>query len=313
MKQNSLTVSKILKDFKFKIYKNATTDQIITSPHIERIGTIFLVNKITYYHKNNIFIFGHLEKQYINSLSSEKKIEFFNNLQIVEPSLIILTSSFLWNDINKFVKNCKNIDVTIAHAQLRGERIFSFLAPYLSEAFASHSTIHGTLVNVFGVGVLLVGRSGVGKSEAAVDLIKKGHLFVADDAVKIHAMGNSLYGEPTNISKNFVAVKGIGILNASQIFGYEKMMPSTKIDIVIELFNGMNIIDRTFNYLKRPSYKEYEKIKLRKYNLSIIVGLHTSDLIETAVVDYKLKLQNIDPKKDYIVNFRKTIFDNFKK
>ena len=173
--------------------------------------------------------------------------------------------------------------------------------------------IHGTLVNVFGVGVLLIGRSGIGKSEAAMDLIKKGHLFVGDDAIKIHSVGNSLYGEPSNVSKNFLAIKGIGILNVAEMFGWEKIMPSSKIDIVIELFNDMNIVDKAFNYLKKPTYKEYDKIKLRKYNLSIIIGQRAADLIETAVIDYKLKMQGIDPAKNYLVNFRKTIFDNLKK
>lgn len=310
---STLAVNQILKDFNFKIWKKASSIAFITTPQIERIGTIFVVNKINDYHRNNVFVFDHIEKQYINSLSKEKKVEFFNNLKTVKPALIILTSSFLWSDINKFVKNCRGIDTTIVHAQFDAEGIYSVLAPYLSNAFASRSEVHGTLVNIFGVGVLLIGRSGIGKSEAAIDLVKKGHLFVADDAIRIHAMGNSLYGEPTQISKNFVAIKGVGILNVAQMFGYEKVIPYSKIDIVMEMYNDMNIIDRTFNYLKRPTFKEYEKIKLRKYNLSIITGLRAADIIETAVVDYKLKRQNIDPKKDYVVNFRKTIFDNFKK
>lgn len=310
--KSTLAVNQILKDFNFKICKKASSNAFVTTPYIERIGTIFVANKINY-HKNNVFVFSQIEKQYINSLLSEKKTEFFNNLKTVNPALIVLTSSFLRGDINKLVKNCHGIDTTIVHAQFNAERIYSVLAPYLSNAFASRSDVHGTLVNIFGVGVLLIGRSGVGKSETAIDLVKKGHLFVADDAIRIHAMGNSLYGESTQISKNFIAVKGIGILNVAKMFGYEKVIPYSKIDIVMEMFNDMNIIDRTFNYFKRPTFKEYEKIKLKKYNLSIITGLRAADIIETAVVDYKLKLQNINQKKDYIINFRKTVFDNLKK
>lgn len=313
-KNNStLTVNKILKDFNFKVLKKASDNVAIATPQIERIGTIFLVNKISNFHQKNVFVFGHIERQYINSISAEKKMEFFNNLKIVNPALIILTSGFMWIDIKKLIKNCNDIDTTIVYAKFGAERIYSVLAPYLSNALASRTEVHGTLINVFGVGVLLIGRSGIGKSEAAIDLVKKGHLFVGDDAIRIHAMGNSLYGEPSQISKNFVAIKGVGILNVAQMFGYEKVIPSSKIDIVMEMFNDMNIIDRTFNYLKRPSFKEYEKIKLPKYNLSIITGLRAADIIETAVIDYKLKLQNVDSKKDYINNFEKTISNNLKK
>ena len=108
MYKQNFTINKLLDNFHFKVVKKSTKNIAITSPHIRRIGTVFLIKDIANFPKNNVFIFGLIEKQYLKSLKGNSKYEFFEKLKIINPSLIILTSSFLWNDIYEFARNCKN-------------------------------------------------------------------------------------------------------------------------------------------------------------------------------------------------------------
>jgi HPr kinase/phosphorylase len=158
---------------------------------------------------------------------------------------------------------------------------------------------------VFGVGVLIEGKSGVGKSETALELVKKGHMFVADDAVDITNVSGKILAKPNPVAGRFIEIRGLGILNVSQMFGIEKTAPTSNIDVIVEMIKeeGSDInFERVGNVNKT---KTLEKVKIPYYSLPITPGRKMSDLIEAAVIDFKLKRHGYNSARDYISNFNK--------
>jgi HPr kinase/phosphorylase len=177
---------------------------------------------------------------------------------------------------------------------------------------ACYTTVHGTLINVYGVGVLLQGESGVGKSEVALELVRKGHLFIADDAVDVANLADRLYGKPNAVANKFIEVRGLGILNIPRMLGIEKTQDSSNIDVVIELI----IDDKKSLQFERLGVelktKELEKVHIPYYKLPITPGRKMSDLIETTVIDLKLKQHGYSSAKNYIENYEKVNKQNAK-
>jgi HPr kinase/phosphorylase len=165
--------------------------------------------------------------------------------------------------------------------------------------------VHGTLVNVYGLGVLIQGASGVGKSEIALELVRKGHYFVADDAVDVANVGYRLLGKANAIANKFIEVRGLGILNIPRMLGIEKVQESSNVDMIIELVLDE---DKKISFERlggKTKYKAIDNIKIPYYKLPISPGRKMADLIESAAIDLKLKQQGYNSAEDYINNYRK--------
>ena len=165
----------------------------------------------------------------------------------------------------------------------------SSLIGYLNRALAPRITRHGVLVEVYGEGVLIVGESGAGKSETSVELIKRGHRLIADDAVEIRRisdktlMGNS----PSNI-RHFVELRGIGIIDARRIFGMGAVKPTEKVDMVIQLeaWDSTKAYDRLG---LEENYIEYLGVRVVCHNIPVRPGRNLAVICETAAVNYRQK------------------------
>jgi len=174
---------------------------------------------------------------------------------------------------------------------------------------AEYTTIHGTFINIFGTGVLIQGESGVGKSETALELIKRGHIFIADDAVDITNLAGRLFGKANIIAGNFIEVRGVGILNVSRMYGIEKTAPSSNIDVVIELAKITDMTeDQNFERIgTKNKTKNIMGTKIPYYRLPITPGRNMADLIETVVIDLKLKNDGYNSAQEYIDNYEKAV------
>jgi HPr kinase/phosphorylase len=178
----------------------------------------------------------------------------------------------------------------------------------LSTIFAPQKTIHGVLIEVFGIGVLLLGESGVGKSEVALELIKSGHRLVADDAVKIYCVnGNVLVGTGANkIIGHHMEIRGIGVINITHIFGVSAIRDRKQIQLVIELENW----DPKKNYDRLGSKDEYTDIlgvSVHKLVIPVKSGRNCCIVVETAVMNERLKLMGYNAGKEFERNILKWI------
>jgi HPr kinase/phosphorylase len=162
------------------------------------------------------------------------------------------------------------------------------LLEYMDEYFAPSIEIHSSLVNIFGKGVLIKGASGIGKSEITLDLIKKNHMFVGDDRIILKRKANNIYGRSHPIIANMVEVRGIGIINVAETYGYQIIMEESPVDIIIELSNFEKNSD---NYERVGRKFESEKIlgsKIPYIKIPVSSGRNIANIVETAVSKLKL-------------------------
>lgn len=292
----SLKVNSILEKFKFNIIAN--NDAINNNIKYIGINRVGLELCGVFIHKPlecTVYL-GAKESNYLklfNEVDIYKKIDDIFKLQ---PPIIILGRNFKFNNIIIDVaKNHKNI-LVVSTKVTYSELAFT-LSQYMIEEMIIYKTHHGCLLEVYGVGVFIIGSSGVGKTEVMIELIKKGHIFVADDSVDIARVGTSLWAKPSPFTKDFIEIRGLGILNFKKTFGYDKCVSKTTIDVIIELINGeKNKID--YERIGNTSHKNLDGIAIPFYKIPLLPGRNVSEIIESAITDYKLKKDGYSSKEE---------------
>ncbi|QZX49138.1 HPr(Ser) kinase/phosphatase [Mycoplasma sp. E35C] len=274
----------------------------ITKPGLSR-ATFELVNIIDSDHINNVVVFGNREYQYLTSLSVDERRKRITSIFDLKPPMILLTKSFLDHDI---LSECNVMhQIPIFTSDMFSTEISISVGLFISEQLARFKTYHGVLVEIYGEGVLITGESGIGKSEVAMEMVRKNCLFIADDAVDIARIGDHLIGRPTAVNKHFIEVRGIGILNVTKMYGIEKIKPSTNISVIIDLININNSENYNFERIgQKTHYKVIENLKIPYYVLPISSGRKISELIESAVIDLKLKRDwQYNSGEDFVARF----------
>lgn len=299
-----LTVTSLVQKFGFDVLYRGNMNNHIQIPSLNRTGIELASNKVVYDSIISAVLWSTNENRFIHKLKNDReRIKSMKKVLKLTPPVIIVTSAFKYR--NLLLKAARKYKTTILSSTLKSSELYIEVAGWINEQIAEYRTIHGTLVNVFGVGVLIEGKSGVGKSETALELVKKGHMFVADDAVDITNISGKILAKPNLVAGRFIEIRGLGILNVSQMFGIEKTAPFSNIDVIVEMVKeeGSDInFERVGNINKT---KMLEKVKIPYYCLPITPGRKMSDLIEAAVIDFKLKQHGYNSAKDYISNFKK--------
>jgi HPr kinase/phosphorylase len=177
--------------------------------------------------------------------------------------------------------------------------LMSDLYIYLNRILAPSVNEHGVLMEVFGVGILLTGKSGVGKSETAVELIKRGHRLVADDSVIIKEIANELVGTAPEIIRYFMELRGIGIINVKSMYGSGSVLNEKKIELVMQLENWQQgkEYDRVGD---TAAYAEYLGIKIPKLTIPVCPGRNLAIIIEVAARNFRLKSMGYDASQELI-------------
>lgn len=303
---NIITVNDLLKQFNFfeVIYKG-NTNNVISIPVLNRTG-IELAGEVYFNNKMSPILWSTNEFKYLSSLKSEKEIiRKIDAILKLSPPVIIVTTRFD-KHIKTLLKVAQKYKTPILKTSLSSSSLHLRVGQWINEKLAKYNLFHGTLIDLFGLGVLITGESGVGKSEVAMELVKKGHIFIGDDAIDIANIGNRLYGKPNDTCNNFIEVRGIGILDVSRMFGIEKVKKQSDINLVIELQKLENTSVGSFERLGTENkYTEICGVKIPKYVLPITPGRNMSDLIESAVIDYKLKESGYNSANEYIKNIKK--------
>ena len=242
----SVALSKLLQDNPMEeIYLPRDAQQIlITSPDVNRPG-LFFAGYENYFDNERINFIGITEAEYLNTLSDDVRAERVLSFMSSRPAAIVVTRGI--ECPQDILSLAHTYEVPVLGSNESTSRIMATLIAYLNVKLAERITRHGVFVEVYGEGVLILGDSGVGKSETAVELIKRGHRLIADDAVEIKKTGaKTLVGSAPDNIRHFVELRGIGIINARRIFGMGAVKLSEKIDMVIELepWNADKVYDR---------------------------------------------------------------------
>ncbi|MGN0522005.1 MAG: HPr(Ser) kinase/phosphatase [Eubacterium sp.] len=282
------------------VYLPKPADEIlITTNEINRPG-IVLTGYTDYFDPLRIQILGWTELAFMRNMSDEERNKALGYWLSLKPAAAVFTRGLDIPDY--FIDACKRYEVPLLKTEEETSPFLAALIAYLNAELAPRVTRHGVLVEVYGEGVLITGESGAGKSEAAIELIKRGHRLIADDAVEIRKisdktlMGNS----PSNI-RHFVELRGIGIIDARRIFGMGAVKPSEKIDMVIQLEPW----DSTKAYDRLGLDNEYANIldvKVPVMTVPITPGRNLAVIVETAAMNNRQKKMGYNAAKDLMLS-----------
>lgn len=307
-----ISVKELIDKFDCQVVnKGRPSSRYITSSGVARIGIELATNvKPAYQKQTNPVVFGTSELNYFKQATPNALKKMMNRVKKLNPPMIILNSAFKHDNIKKLLKAFGKTEITIVSLGMSSTDIYFEISPWIARKIAPSSVIHGTLMSIYGMGVLITGDSGTGKSEAAMELLKQGHMFIGDDAIEVYNYGHSIYGQPSNIAKQYIEVRGLGILDVSRMFGWQKTLKTTQVNMIVHLVNP-ELSHKKLNDFERIGIEHHnEKIRgvpIPKYFIPVTVGRPTASLIESAVVDFKLKKAGYNSAETYLENYEKIL------
>ena len=232
---NSISLSEIIDHFKLEIICSPLnlSERVITSRDVTRPG-LPLAGFYEHMDTKRIGIIGNAEHQYLSSKDSAERYKSLSTYFSYHPAAIIFSSN---NEIfEEAIRAAEEYDIPILRTGERTSALSAALVAWLNVKLAPRITRHGVLVEVYGEGILILGDSGVGKSETANELVKRGHRLIADDAVEIKRVSSTtLVGSAPEIIRHYVELRGIGIVDVRRIFGMGAVKETEKIDMIINL------------------------------------------------------------------------------
>jgi HPr kinase/phosphorylase len=203
---------------------------------------------------------------------------------------------------NYMIEPCDRLHVPLLTTSHPSPHVVDVLRLYLSRVLAASSTLHGVFLDVLEMGVLITGASAIGKSELALELISRGHGLIADDIVEVDRVSPELIeGRCPEVLRDFLEVRGIGILNIRTTFGETAVRPRKSLKLIVHL---EDLSDEQFKRLDRmsvnASYQDVLGVKIRKVVIPVAAGRNLAVLVETAVRSFVLNLRGIDPTREFI-------------
>ncbi len=261
--------------------QNRISDKNLHRPQLALAGFVELFT----YHR--VQIFGNTELYYLQSLQIEDRIRAFENISRFSIPCIIITNNHQIDDslIDIAVKQ----NIAVFATPFETTKTIALLSDFLDDQFADQAVVHGSFVDVYGVGVLLVGRSGIGKSEIALDLIERGHRLVADDIIMFtKKRENILMGTGTSLVKHFMEIRGLGIINVQKMFGIRAIRYQKRLEIIVELEEWDKDKDYTRTGLDEvPS--NLLNVPVSTVKLPIFAGKNVTVITEVIALNYLLK------------------------
>ena len=285
---NQVKLSQIVERFDLK---NLTSDVDYTKtgvsvPDVNR-PALQLTGFFEHFASERVQIIGYVEYTYLLHLSREKKMEAFERFVASKiPCVIFSTKTEPDEDmINLAIK----YDVPIFVTDQTTSTFMAEIIRWLNVELAPCISIHGVLVDVYGEGVLIMGESGIGKSEAALELIKRGHRLVSDDVVEIRRVSDAtLVGSAPDITRHFIELRGIGIIDVKTLFGVESVKDTQSIDLVIKLEEWDK--DKEYDRLGlEEEYTEFLGNRVVCHSLPIRPGRNLAVIVESAAVNHRQK------------------------
>jgi len=279
----------------------------ITQPDINR-PAIQIAGYYEHYDAARLQIIGYVEYTYMENLSSKEKREAYEKLLSYEETPAVVYCRELMPD-EIFLEIANKHKVPVLMTKKSTSDFMAELIRWLKVKLAPCIVVHGVLVDVYGEGVLITGESGIGKSEAALELIKRGHRLVSDDAVEIRKVSDdTLIGSAPDVTKHFIELRGIGIVDVKTLFGVSSVKDTQSIDLVIKLEEWNR--DKEYDRLGlEEQYTEYLGKQVVCHNIPIRPGRNLAIICESAAVNYRQKKMGYNAAQE----FYKRIQENFAK
>ena len=262
------------------------TEREVLVPDVNR-PALQLAGFFDHFDLNRVQIIGNVECAYLETLEEEKRVEIYQKLLEHKVPCIIFSNELQPDE--SFIEIAQKNDIPVFGTCKKTSSFMGELIRWLNVKLAPCISIHGVLVDVYGVGVLIMGESGIGKSEAALELIKRGHRLVTDDVVEIRKITeHTLMGTSPEITRHFIELRGIGIIDVKTLYGVECVKEKQQIDLVIKLEDWKKEADYDRLGLEEE-YAEYLGNKVVCHSLPIRPGRNLAVIVETAAVNHRQK------------------------
>jgi HPr kinase/phosphorylase len=258
-----------------------------------------LVGYLNYIHPYRVQIVGMREVTYLTECTSEVALRRIARIVTLEPPALIVADAQAAPE--NLVAMCDRADIPLFVTAEPAGHVIDVVRGYLSNHFAERTTRHGVFMDILGMGVLLTGESGLGKSELGLELISRGHGLVADDAVDLYRVSQTaLEGRCPELLMNLLEVRGIGLLDIKAIFGETAVRRKMRLKLIVHLVRK-DTLERDFERLPyEPLYEEILDVPVRKAVIAVDAGRNLAVLVEAAVRATILQLRGIDTYKDFI-------------
>lgn len=270
--------------------EDCCTDRYVKEADLHRPG-IALAGYIELYTYQRIQIIGNTETEYLENMSKEKQISAFKNLMQFQIPVIFLTDG---NKLPKYLlEMAEDVGIPIFSTPYETTRFMYLLRDFLDDQFALQTIVHGAMVDVYGIGILIVGRSGIGKSEVALDLVERGHRLVADDVVMLTKKSSVLMGAATQISQHFMEIRGLGIVDVMKMFGIRSVRYQKRLEVVMELTLWDDNLDINRTGLDHDTVNILD-VEIPFIQLPITPGKNITVIAEVIAMNHLLKHYGYD-------------------
>ena len=287
---NTYTVllSELVSEFNLDFfYKSTDFDKIrVTVDDISRPG-LHLAGFFDHYEPMRVYVCGTVETAYLQKLSPEERIIIFDHFLSYKCPALIFARGF--QPMPECLEMAKKYDVTVLGTKDTTSYIVSSLITYLKSALAPRVTRHGVLVEIYGEGILINGDSGIGKSETAIELVKRGHRLIADDAVEIKKVSpHELVGSAPPVLKHYIELRRIGVINVAKLFGMGAVKESSNIDLISNMvpWRDGEAYDRLG---METQYTEILDVKVPSITVPITPGRNLAVIFEVAAMNNRQK------------------------
>ena len=280
------------------IYEPLNIDErVVTRSDLSRPG-LPLAGFFQHFENERIQLIGNMEHGYLSSLDPDERYDAIEQLMQHKIVALIVTSRLPVFD--ELYELAQKYETPLYRTNATTSAFSSALTSYLSLELAERVTIHGVFVEVYGEGVLILGDSGIGKSETAIELVKRGHRFIADDAVEIKKPSAiTLIGSAPSLIRHYIELRGIGIVDVKRIFGMGAIKETTKIDLVIKFENWEQGKEYERLGLQTETY-ELLGISLPALTIPVKPGRNLAVIIEIAAMNHRQKKMGYDTAQEFI-------------
>lgn len=246
-----------------------------------------LAGFLEHFASERIQIIGYVEYTFLEQLSSEEKAKVYDSLLAYKIPCLIFCRNLQPEQM--LLEKATEANIPVFMTEMKTSAFMAEIIRWLNVQLAPCISIHGVLVDVYGVGVLIMGESGIGKSEAALELIKRGHRLVSDDVVEIRKVSDeTLVGSAPDITKHFIELRGIGIVDVKTLYGVQSVRETQNIDLVITLEDWNK--DKEYDRLGlEQQYTEFLGNKVVCHQLPIRPGRNLAIIVETAAINHRQK------------------------
>jgi HPr kinase/phosphorylase len=268
-----------------------------------------LVGYLNYIHPYRVQIVGRREVAYLTATDQEDQERRISRIVTLEPPVLVVADGCTPPD--KLVAMCERADIPMFVTQDSAGHVIDVMRGYLSQHFAERTSRHGVFMDILGLGVLLTGESGLGKSELGLELISRGHGLVADDVVDMFRVSQSaIEGRCPELLRNLLEVRGIGLLDIKAIFGETAVRRKMRLKLIVHLVRK-ETMDRDFERLPyEPLYDDVLGVPVRKSVIAVDAGRNLAVLVEAAVRNTILQLRGIDTYKEFVERHREMMERN---